>query len=534
MFVPKRHVHKSAIKAIYPFAVVLLSLIVLSADAYEVDTHRAISYLAATSKYCTLADQPDQYYLYAYYGMVEGLQTRDAFGNTLTDWLKFGAEEEDNAMDSVFVRPGRHFYNPLNGSGLTDTAVAGLPPGSVFTSALDWAWNGGQEGGNDWDWTSARDYQYKWLTEGPPIYRSQYGGLTFRALGQVIHLIQDMAQPQHSRNDAHTYGWLGGQGAPYEKFCSKNFGSPGQIDALAHEQPPYLSDGTSKLWSPDTNDGAGSMDAHFRSFWDNDKYTGQNPNNLDTDSLGLAEYSNAYFVTSDTMFTGERASTLFHLPNSNAVIKVALPQVGASDPHRFPFPMLANTTFTNQFTQSSAFAVARKGQSINANTPLKLIDLQSPLIPNLFSLKMPSGSVPAEIGLTDGNYNAHAKMLLPKAVSYSTGLLNYFFRGKLSISYRVDRTNVEFTITNRSGEFMAQGEWRLFTSVNGQRTEIKPSSGNSLFNNFLSSDASFIIRVPMQLQSDMGISIVYRGSVGTEHDIAVATGGAFTGKLGSG
>src|SRR5690606_6807050 len=54
-----------------------------------------------------------------------------------------------------------------------------------------------------YSYSDARQYFYEALTDENNLSRSFSWGKTFRSLGQVIHHIQDMAQPQHVRNDAH-------------------------------------------------------------------------------------------------------------------------------------------------------------------------------------------------------------------------------------------------------------------------------------------------------------------------------------------
>src|SRR5207245_9304306 len=49
----------------------------------------------------------------------------------------------------------------------------------------------------------ARGHFLAGLTSGSPTDRNEELGLMFQSLGQVIHLIQDVSQPQHVRNDAH-------------------------------------------------------------------------------------------------------------------------------------------------------------------------------------------------------------------------------------------------------------------------------------------------------------------------------------------
>ena len=52
--------------------------------------------------------------------------------------------------------------------------------------------------------------------------RKAYWATLFRSLGDVVHLIQDMGQPQHTRNDPHAgklgRGWIAGHTSIYEKY----------------------------------------------------------------------------------------------------------------------------------------------------------------------------------------------------------------------------------------------------------------------------------------------------------------------------
>ena len=56
---------------------------------------------------------------------------------------------------------------------------------------------------NQFSLVDARLYQLRSLIEAAPEERERQAALMFRSLGQVIHLLQDMAQPQHTRNDIH-------------------------------------------------------------------------------------------------------------------------------------------------------------------------------------------------------------------------------------------------------------------------------------------------------------------------------------------
>jgi hypothetical protein len=155
---------------------------------------------------------------------------------TIPGWIVRGAiREDDNTKETpqgtpegdepggVFNRVYGHFYDPINNRGLT---VANI---TVGAHALDWATrNGAQANGreNRYNTLSAREAMWRALTlkklsngslSDLPVTgssgsiaalreseRKAYWATMFRALGDMVHLVQDMGQPQHTRNDAHS------------------------------------------------------------------------------------------------------------------------------------------------------------------------------------------------------------------------------------------------------------------------------------------------------------------------------------------
>ncbi len=137
-------------------------------------------------------------------------------------------EEENTPQDEPsgpFVRVLHHFFDPYNNRPLT---VASQVVGS---RAPDWAIDGaGSTYGvsNGFSLAMAREAMWRATTlKHPPGASGATGALTdlafeatpgiptrealrvaywatvFRSLGGAVHLLQDMAQPQHTRNDAH-------------------------------------------------------------------------------------------------------------------------------------------------------------------------------------------------------------------------------------------------------------------------------------------------------------------------------------------
>ena len=107
--------------------------------------------------------------------------------------LAFGLTELGGIFEDDDRRYLRHFYDPINEVGLS--RILGN-----FESAVSW---GLESDANIYSWAKARNYMFQALTgESPEIQDINYNHL-YRALGQVIHLIGDMAQPSHTRDDAH-------------------------------------------------------------------------------------------------------------------------------------------------------------------------------------------------------------------------------------------------------------------------------------------------------------------------------------------
>ncbi|HEY7601890.1 MAG TPA: hypothetical protein VIB60_05245, partial [Methylomirabilota bacterium] len=113
---------------------------------------------------------------------------------TPEDWIVQGARDED-----LFPRPVNHFWNPLTDAPLTVGLTAG-------NRAPDWALED-RTGftSQRYSYRDAREAFATALTAADPTARERAWGHMFYALGHVIHLLQDMAQPQHTRNDQHVH-----------------------------------------------------------------------------------------------------------------------------------------------------------------------------------------------------------------------------------------------------------------------------------------------------------------------------------------
>ncbi|MCK4744863.1 hypothetical protein KAS41_02265, partial [Candidatus Parcubacteria bacterium] len=158
-------------------------------------------------------------------------------GEKLTEeqigWIIKGSIEEDN--DPRYVN---HFYNPKTGKGLNYE-------GFEHKSAKEWAKNQNSATG---------DYSISAILEN---YRDGNLKRAYQGIGHILHLIQDMTVPAHTRNDAHPWG------DPFEEWAE-------QYGNVNLEKVSFIS-----------------------------------VDNLDSAFDNLADYSHSNFYSKDTIIIGE-------------------------------------------------------------------------------------------------------------------------------------------------------------------------------------------------------------------------------------
>jgi hypothetical protein len=157
------------------------------------------------------------------------------------EWL---AEGGFTADEPEFYSSLRHFYDPLAVSGgkayLTDHVawlvdkVAGFAITEPEMNAVEWAIEGPARNGyveNPYSWKKGLDYLEKAFKDKTPGKTALFAS-AWRSLGETMHLLADMTQPAHVRNDAHPWdiNISGFKLDPYEYFIVIN--SPGKGDVI--------------------------------------------------------------------------------------------------------------------------------------------------------------------------------------------------------------------------------------------------------------------------------------------------------------
>jgi len=278
--------------------------------AYDGEVHKKIDEYAAKPGVSELDSV-----LKAQLGMDEGIDTelkgKDANGKEITQeiwkWIAYGGAAEDYGKGKrgdkwynvLCTRGYNHFHDPLK-----DWDEAGFDkPGLNHTywlcygrypiSSILWGLDPGRQDfpkntTGDWSWGNAREHFYNALTEQYENVRNENFADCFRALGQVMHLLQDASVPLHTRNDFHT---------PF--FCNIETYTLENIDSLnysAHPPDPVL------LTDPQPQSNYSHL-VPISGLFDRNQYNEGDDIPMNNNIIGLAEYSNANFLTNDTMWT---------------------------------------------------------------------------------------------------------------------------------------------------------------------------------------------------------------------------------------
>jgi hypothetical protein len=529
------------------FEVVALVTLCLAASAWTAEAFNEVTHQRINENAASVA-RIDQAmfdsFLRESVGLFQGLQTpfRDDKGTTnkrgeinkVQDWLALGGTKEDEPL----CRSARHFHDPLQpwkSAGLDTSNLVILLmcgdvslPTAVFPSSVVWAQDGAQNSGEQQSWFDARESYFNALTGSSQDMRDLSWANAFRALGQVMHLVADSSVPEHVRNDTHiletalrTAG-IRGYGS-YEWWVEEN------IDFLPISgAPPF----DRAILRQPTNSAAAPVP--IARLVDTDSYTGaaSGPGVTLGPAIGIAEFANANFFSEDT---GNRG----HFERD------------------YPFPALdLLTTSTHPVRQgTNVRRYYKKGN--DGGIPVDPVLAECVFDRAIDADGLP---VPFTYNCVDENvWQVAATHLVPRAVDYAAGVLEYFFRGRIEIapparflyglaSYVPGNagafTSLRFKVRNAtpseaagSGRLVAVVQYR--TPVTGEDLILNPFADVSGELFFAVSRELGTVALTDSFQelvfdfrdhpiptnaADLFLTVAYRGPLGLEAD-AVAVGG---------
>ena len=179
-------------------------------------------------------------------------------------------------------------------------------------------------------------------------------------------------------------------------------------------------------------------------------------------NAGLAEYTNANFVSDSTIFASD-APHKFPYPKNDPSAGVTIKEVAISDPlhpgvtENRPYYFLKNDDGTQGYLLAGVSFMRFRAAMISPLNPGETIPTFREISP-----------------MDDLVHQGYADRLIPRAISYSAALLNYFFRGTLEISAP---DICIYGLIDGSG---SQNFPKLKAKVENTSSPIKDSAGNIL------------------------------------------------------
>ncbi|MBU0729148.1 MAG: hypothetical protein KKA70_05350 [Proteobacteria bacterium] len=488
-------------------------------------------------------------------GFTYGLDTyivKDNVKLTIERWIGRGGTDEDGAIYGF--RYLRHFHNPLKP---WDEAGLDIFLWPYFRSSIVWSQLNTATlffpNYNSWEW--AREYYYQALKTGDEKYFAD----TFKSVGHLTHLVADMAVPVHVRNDSHPLGGIIMEPTwrkdPYEKWASKVENQPKINYNFPNDPASRFKIDPSIFTKLDHKTDADKALAPYpiSALWDQNEYTTANPDKLitQTSNLGLAEYTNANFFSKDTVFSSD-----FPHPAEND-----------TDVWLIDWNNPEEVDARDGFKDNKIYIHGNVGDG-------KVIRLASLgylarecLIGGYYDF--------TPYGQDDFVHEDYVSVLVPRAVGYSTALIDYFFRGTLDISepsghvYSVADgarllefdfgngpvlmpafTTIKAKVRNTTPDEIMQGGEMIAVARYKRRTDYQPDlstdppSQTSREADYSYSTSDFW-NVPAETMStgdwvqfdfdfsgdpipvgitDLSLRVVFYGTLGDEKDVAVAVG----------
>jgi hypothetical protein len=429
---------------------------------------------------------------------------------SIRNLFRDGAKFEDK-----FPRSLSHFYNPINNT-----------PGTGGDTSPDWALEDNADidpvknGPQEYSYKDGMNYFYQALTSQTKQQRDESWGKVFQTLGQVIHHIQDMAQPDHARNDAHCNHTL----------CAL---------VMVLYDKSYYESYTDELRSEDNAVLNALMTANnypiptfstAREFW-----TTRDDFAL-PDRKGLADFTNRNFVSKDTMFEINDGLIVAHdeFPYPEPDVIPNRVDIASADMLGPVGEALCNSVKTQAimpFPPTACFIDFVSTPLTDENTGEQTTNSRAASY-SIFDKKLQDHNIDAIYTREDGsidtidrsftlnkfNFDAAHNYLIPRAVAYSAGLINHFFRGKIDM---VPNTNgVGWIIQNKSDEEM-QGTFTLYydhvdLADDIEKRDIIPGA---IWNLTIAANSEVVVGEYIVPAGVIRKTLVFQGRIGVEDNV---------------
>ncbi|MEW8357280.1 MAG: hypothetical protein AB2662_05035 [Candidatus Thiodiazotropha sp.] len=440
----------------------------------------------------------------------------DGLPSVNLEYIYCGAVLEDR-----YIRGINHFYDPVNDVAL-DPARIGIPFDGA-TKAPDWAL---EDDGDVSTWIGgivpvvyipqlySLKHAYVYYLESSKLstknLRNESEMKFYRSLGQVVHMVHDMAQPEHVRNDQHIP-------IPFLNFHS-------EFEAYADSVARKLDYSLYNYPQTDLN----TFDIARKIIVDRDN------------ELGLSQFTNANFISNDTNFVitphGEYfAGPYYSDPQPTTRNEYEVIRVPVSDLLGYSYH--GEIWFVSSMVYDKYLEALASGNYLVENSRASALNMFAKDLDGVKKIMKER----RKFGVNDFTFASAMDFLLPRAISYGTGMINYFFRGHVDVmNIHLSKelgTDVEVNLTvknttgrgNTGGEVFGfnNGTFTLYyDSSDGIREAAvegrnSPSSVNLNYPLWDQDEIDLVFEIPVGANWDRSkpLTLVFDGIVGQERGI---------------
>lgn len=156
-------------------------------------------------------------------------------------WVIKGVTEED-----IMPRWINHFYDPTTGKGWTAEEMGRLSSSTAMALNKTLLSNQPPVNAKAWAENSSIQSKYKlfdgnrtWQRAIYELAKNNNKKEAYLTLGHILHLIEDMTVPDHTRNDTHAHpleGITSDYGSPYEEFTKQYYRINGGTNILGNAE----------------------------------------------------------------------------------------------------------------------------------------------------------------------------------------------------------------------------------------------------------------------------------------------------------
>jgi hypothetical protein len=462
----------------------------MPASSYHAPEHHAMNKHIANNEIITingtLSFSLDDY-LKNNLGFISGTLTtfeKDGDSYSVYDWLGEGGEREDDPA-ITHKRAWNHYHDPLRW----------WEEAGYFTaqSPITWAQDIYQEyrfwsDKKNYSWQNVRGYYHialtgrnfiGWVIAGNKTKRDEYFADTFRGVGQLMHLIQDASVPSHGRNDGHL--------AYHYETEAKNI----------HENELVVFNGFLSTPVGFNKSILGILNSTvpvppIASIVDVDEYNGTNPSVTVSSPVGLAEYANANFFSRDTVFSD------YSYPDLSGTI---------IDERDIDDPRNESQQIKRNYYVRTDPAYGETGYRLSTVGMLDRYLTGQNSDPGYF--------------LDKYVFKDYAGLLIPRAVGYSAGLLDYFFRGEMDL-VPVEGTQNQYMIMNFTENEEMYGDFYIYyDNINNERIQLAHWTKDQIGIILSGAYATVTFNKPPNAREEGEYILVFKGRLGNEQNAVV-------------